>query len=72
MALEGGLDPDRYVRERGVEAYMAAVRAAKRHSDYLIDRARQLFPGHSADAKVKAGEFSAAAHPPRAQPHPAR
>lgn len=57
MALEGGLDPDRYVRERGVEAYMAAVRAAKRHSDYLIDRARQLFPGHSADAKVKAVNF---------------
>ena len=54
VTLEGGLDPDRYVREHGVEAYMAALRGAKRHSDYLIDRARQQFPARSADAKVKA------------------
>ena len=57
VALEGGLDPDRYVREQGVQAYMAALRGAKRHSDYLIDRARQLFPGRTADAKVKAMNF---------------
>jgi DNA primase len=36
---------------------MAALRAAKRHSDYLIDRARQLFPGRSAEAKVKAMNY---------------
>ncbi len=57
VSLEGGLDPDRYVRENGVQAYMAALRGAKRHSDYLIDRARQLFPARSADAKVKALNF---------------
>ncbi len=57
VALEGGLDPDRYVREQGVQAYMAALRGAKRHSDYLIDRARQLFPGRTAEAKVKAMNF---------------
>jgi DNA primase len=57
VALEGGLDPDRYIREQGVQAYMAALRGAKRHSDYLIDRARQLFPPRTADAKVKALNF---------------
>ncbi len=57
VSLEGGLDPDRFVRERGFEAYTAALRAAKRHSDYLIDRARQLFPARTADAKVKALNF---------------
>ncbi len=57
IALEGGLDPDRFVREQGIQAYMAALRTARRHSDYLIDRARQLFPARTADAKVKALNF---------------
>ena len=57
VAASLGLDPDRFVREHGIEAYGAALRAAKRHSDYLIDRARQLFPGHSAEAKVSAMNF---------------
>jgi DNA primase len=57
ISLEGGLDPDRFVREQGIQAYMAALRTAKRHSDYLIDRARQLFPARTADAKVKALNF---------------
>ncbi len=57
VTLEGGLDPDRYVRERGVQAYIAALRSARRHSDYLIDRARTLFPPVTPDAKVKALNF---------------
>jgi len=57
ITLEGGLDPDRFVREQGIQAYMAALRTAKRHSDYLIDRARHLFPGRTPDAKVKALNF---------------
>jgi len=57
IALEGGLDPDRFVREQGIQAYMGALRGAKRHSDYLIDRARQLFPARTAEAKVKAMNF---------------
>jgi DNA primase len=57
VTLEDGLDPDRYIRERGVEAYTAAVRAARRQSDYLIERARLLFPGASAEQKVKAMNF---------------
>lgn len=57
IALEGGLDPDRFVREHGIQAYMAALRTARRHSDYLIERARTLFPGRTPDAKTKALNF---------------
>ncbi len=57
VTLEGGLDPDRFVREHGLPAYLDALRNAKRQSDYLIDRARQLFPGRTADAKVKQLNF---------------
>jgi len=57
VTLEGGLDPDRFVRERGVEAYKEAIRGARRQADHLIERARQLFPGASAEQKVKAMNF---------------
>jgi DNA primase len=57
VTLEGGLDPDRFIRERGVEAYKGALKGARRQSDYLIERARQLFPGASAEQKVKAMNF---------------
>jgi DNA primase len=54
VTLEGGLDPDRFIRERGIKAYVGAVETAKRHSDYLVDRAMQLFPSRTADGKTKA------------------
>jgi DNA primase len=54
VTLEGGLDPDRYVREKGVQAYMLALRGAVRYSDYLIERVRQEFPGRTAESNVKA------------------
>ena len=57
VTLEGGLDPDRFVRERGVEAYKQAIRGARRQADYLIERARLLFPGAGAEQKVKAMNF---------------
>jgi DNA primase len=57
VTLEDGLDPDRYIRERGAEAYKNAIRVARRQSDYLIERARQLFPGASAEQKVKAMNY---------------
>ncbi len=53
VILEDGLDPDRFIRERGVDEYIRAVRGAKRLEDFLIDRARQLFPGSSAAEKMK-------------------
>ena len=57
VTLDGGLDPDRYIRERGLEAYTAALRGARRQSDYLIERARQTFPGASSEQKVKAMNY---------------
>ncbi|AXC13069.1 DNA primase [Acidisarcina polymorpha] len=54
ITLEDGLDPDRYVRERGAAAYHTAARTAQALPDYLIERARQLFPSRSPEAKVKA------------------
>jgi DNA primase len=57
VTLDGGLDPDRYIRERGVEAYTAALRGSRRQSDYLIERARAMFPGASAEQKVKAMNY---------------
>ncbi len=57
ITLEGGLDPDRFVREHGAQAYMAALRSARRHADYLIDRAREQFPARTPEAKVKALNF---------------
>ncbi len=57
VTLEEGLDPDRFIRERGVQAYAEALRAAVRHSDYLIDRARKLFPPRNPEAKVAAVNY---------------
>jgi DNA primase len=57
VTLEGGLDPDRFVRERGIQAYAEALKGAVRHSDYLIDRARKLFPVRTAQGKVEAVNF---------------
>jgi DNA primase len=57
VTLDDGLDPDRFIRERGLEAYMAALRGARRQSDYLIERARLAFPGASPEQKVKAMNF---------------
>ncbi len=57
VTLEGGLDPDRFVQEHGIAAYADAVRAAKPYAEYLIERARTLFPQRTAEAKVKAVNF---------------
>lgn len=57
LTLEEGLDPDRYIRERGTEAYIAALKAAPRYTDYLLERAQTMFPARTADNKVKAVNF---------------
>ena len=54
VTLEGGLDPDRYVRERGARAYVQVLRGAPSLQDYLIERARQLNPGRDPKAKTEA------------------
>jgi DNA primase len=57
LTLEQGFDPDLYIRRKGKEAYGEALRGSQRYFDYLIDRARSLFPVRSAEGKVKAVNY---------------
>ncbi len=54
LTLEQGFDPDLYIRRKGKDAYAAALRGSQKYFDYLIDRARSLFPVRSAEGKDKA------------------
>ncbi|HEY1810516.1 MAG TPA: toprim domain-containing protein, partial [Acidobacteriaceae bacterium] len=54
LTLDAGLDPDRYVRERGARAYVDALRSAPSFQDYLIARARSLFPARDPKSKTEA------------------
>jgi DNA primase len=54
ITLEPGLDPDLFIRKRGLDAYKNEVLRSRKYFHYLIDRAQQQFPGKSPDAKVKA------------------
>jgi len=57
VMLDGGLDPDRFIRERGVETYIEAVKGARGLDYFLIERARYLFPGARPEQKVKQVNF---------------
>ena len=57
MALEGGLDPDEYCKERGADAYRAKLADAKGYFYWLADRARERFGMRTADEKVAALQF---------------
>jgi DNA primase len=57
LQLDGGLDPDEYVKERGVEAYRAAVAGAQRYFYWLADRARARSDMTSAEGRVSGFQF---------------
>ena len=57
LTLEGGLDPDNFIRKRGVDAYKQALLSAPRYFDYLIDRARAQFPVKTPQGKQAAVNF---------------
>jgi DNA primase len=42
LALPGGADPDKYIREHGAESYAKRLREAPLYFDYLIGRARHM------------------------------
>jgi DNA primase len=54
LTLETGFDPDLFIRRKGKDAYGAALKHSQKYFDYLIDRARAMFPVRNADSKVKA------------------
>jgi DNA primase len=54
LTLETGFDPDLFIRRKGKDAYAAALMHSQKYFDYLIDRARAMFPGRNSESKVKA------------------
>ncbi len=54
LTLENGFDPDLYIRRKGKAAYDEALRHSQKYFDYLIERARTLFPSRTPEGKVKA------------------
>src|SRR5437588_4382120 len=57
LTLESGFDPDLFLRRKGKDAYVDALRNAQRYFDYLIERAQAQFPVRSAEGKVKAVNY---------------
>jgi DNA primase len=54
LTLETGFDPDLFIRRKGKDAYGAALKNSQKYFDYLIDRARAMFPMRNSESKVKA------------------
>jgi DNA primase len=54
LTLDAGLDPDLYIRRKGRDAYEDGLRHSQKYFDYLIERARKLFPARTPEGKVKA------------------
>lgn len=54
LVLDGGLDPDLYIRRHGAGAYGEALKASRSFFDYLVERARRQFDLSHAAGKVAA------------------
>ncbi len=57
LALEGGLDPDEYVKQHGAEVYRAKLDSASGYFHWLADRARVKFDMKAAEGRVDAFKF---------------
>jgi DNA primase len=57
LALDGGLDPDEYVKQNGADVYRAKLDAASTYFHWLADRARQKFDMRSSDGRMEAFKF---------------
>jgi DNA primase len=57
LTLESGFDPDLYIRRKGTQAYTDALAHSQKYFDYLIERARTLFPARTPEGKVKAVNY---------------
>jgi DNA primase len=53
LALPGGADPDKFIKEKGVDAYAKLLTQSPPYLDYLIGRARQM------DRTTAAGKVAA-------------
>lgn len=52
--LEGGFDPDSFLRERGAAEYATLLRSAVPYMDFLVERARAQFGTRTPESRVKA------------------
>jgi DNA primase len=57
VALEGGLDPDEYVKQNGAAAYLSRLESAAGYFHWLADRARGRFDMKSAEGRMDAFKF---------------
>ena len=57
LELEGGLDPDEYVKQAGAETYRRKVESAPGYFYWLADRARAKFDMRTAEGRVAALKF---------------
>jgi DNA primase len=57
MELDGGLDPDEYIKENGAEAYQKKLDQASGYFHWLADRARARFDMRSGEGRVDAFKF---------------
>lgn len=57
LALDGGLDPDDYVKRNGPEVYRAKLDAAGGYFHWLADRARAKFDMRTSDGRMDAFKF---------------
>ena len=52
--LDGGFDPDSFLRQHGVPEYAALLRSAVPYIDFLTERARSQFGARTPEGRVKA------------------
>ncbi len=57
LEIPGGLDPDEYIQQFGVEEYRKLLQGAASYFHWLADRAREKFDMRSAEGRVDAFNF---------------
>ena len=55
--LEGGLDPDEYVKQNGADLYREKLKQASGYFHWLADRARRKFDMNSSDGRIAGLQF---------------
>jgi DNA primase len=57
LEIPGGLDPDEYIQQFGVDEYRKLLQAASSYFHWLADRARAKFDMRTAEGRVDAFQF---------------
>jgi DNA primase len=57
LQLEGGLDPDEFVQQKGAETYQTLVEKAPGYFTWLADRARSRFDTRTVEGRVAGLQF---------------